>query len=158
MLITVLGVPMNGWAALSLAIQFLLPLLVGFVTTKETNRERQFLLLAGLTLLATVGTQVLQDHDAGVALNLVQIVVTAVVNFGVSILSHYGIWKPTNLAELALAVFRTPGPVGPAPLDPAPASSEAALPARHLYVLPGVAESPFAAGELPLEPVQKDVA
>lgn len=150
MLITVLGVPLNGWAALGLAIQFLLPLLVGFVTTKDTNRERQFLLLSLLTLLSTVATQVLQDHDAGEAINLVQIFVSAVVNLGISLLSHYGVWKPTNLAELALAVFRTPTP---SPETPAPAAAAAPLPARHLYVAPTFRDAAPAAGDLPLEPV-----
>lgn len=149
MLISVLGVPLNGWAALTLAIQFLLPLLVGFVTTKETNRERQFLLLGLLTLVSTVATQVLQAHDAGDTINLVQLFVAAVVNFGVSLLSHYSVWKPTNLAELALAIFRS----SPTPVNPAPAAVEAPLPARHLALVPNVPTAAPTAADLPLEPV-----
>jgi hypothetical protein len=148
MLIQVLGVPLDGWAALSLCLQFLLPLLVGLVTTKETNRETQFLLLGGLTLLATVITQVLDDHASGTAINLVQILVTAVVNFGVSLLAHYNVWKPTNLSDLVLAIFNRPAP---APLTPAPAAADAPLPARHLYLAPTVPEDGTAAVEAPLD-------
>lgn len=154
MTIEVLGAQLEGWAALNLAIQFILPLLVGLATTKVTSRGAQFLLLSGLTLLATVGAQALQAHDAGLPLNLVQIIVVAAVNFLVSTLSHYGVWKPTNLTELVLATLRT----APTPDDPAPQPPAAALPSRHLYTAPTFREGQKAGGDHVLQPVQKDTA
>lgn len=139
MLITVLGIPLNGWAALSIGIQFLLPLLVGLVTTRETNKERKFVLLAGLTLLATVGTQVYEAYLAGREINRVsvlQIVISAVINLVISLLSHYGIWKPNNISALMLALFshKTPDPLPPGVSSLAAVRIEKATP---------VAEEPY---------------
>lgn len=133
MLINVLGFQLDGWAALNVAIQFLLPLLVGLVTTKLTGRSTQFALLGLLTLLATVGTQELGAHSSGLPLNLVQVLVVAVVNFAVSLLSHYNVWKPTGLTDLLLSVLvKAPGaPVQsfPVPDPSAPISEASPVPA-----------------------------
>ena len=157
MQIQVLGLEVDGWAALNLAIQFVLPLLVGLVTTKVTGRGVQFLLLSLLTLVSTVAIQVLQAHTAGLQVALVQIVVQAVVNFGVSLLAHYNVWKPTNLSDLVLSVF-VKAPVvapAPAPLDPTPSAAaqtppDASLGARHLAVAPSAPDTVSAASPAPL--------
>ena len=151
MLINVLGLQLDQWAALNLAVQFILPLLVGLVTTKETNREVQFFLLGLLTLLATIGSQVAQDHASGAAINVVQVVVAAIVNFLISILAHYNIWKPTNLSDLMLSLFAknpapavTPAPTGTDPMDPVSAVLPASG-AKHLAVVPDPAPVPAVA-------------
>ncbi len=151
MVIDVLGVPLNGWAALTLTVQFVLPMLVGLVTTKETNRGRQFALLTGLTLVATVITQVIEQHEKGLQINIVQIVVSAVVNLVVSLLSHYGVWKPTNLSALMLAMFNQKPTDTPPPLNPSPNPAIADLPARHLYVAPTFRERDSRGGDHVLE-------
>lgn len=166
MQIQILGLTVDGWAALNLAIQFVLPLLVGLITTKVTGRGVQFLLLSVLTLVSTVGIQVFQAHTAGLAVDLVQIVVQAVVNFSVSLLAHYNVWKPTNLTDLVLSVFsKAPvaavaaAPVDPAPLTPAPAAADAALSGRHVAVVPTVPDPAPAASPAPLPaPVADPVA
>lgn len=143
MLINVLGAQLDGWAALSVVLQFILPLFVGLVTTKLTGRSTQFVLLALLTLAATVGTQASAAHSEGLPLNLVQILVVAVVNFAVSLLSHYTVWKPTGLTDLLLSMlikapaapavpvqsFPVPDPSAPiAPASPVPAVVPAPVP------------------------------
>jgi uncharacterized membrane protein YhaH (DUF805 family) len=134
MLITVLGAQLDGWAALNLAVQFLLPLLVGLVTNKLTGRNKQFLLLGVLTFLSTVGAQAFAAHDAGQPINLVQLVVVAVVNFAVSLLSHYQVWKPTNITALMLATMsqKPSAPVAPVPDPSAPLSPASPVPALTL--------------------------
>jgi len=135
MLITILGVTLDGWAALNLGIQFILPLLVGLVTTKLTGQKQQALLLLTLTLVATIAAQALEAHDAGLPLNLSQIIAVAIVNYAVSLLTHYGIWKPTGLSSLLLAVVTksSPAAIPPAPDPSAPVTPAAPVPA--LYVV-----------------------
>lgn len=136
MTVTVFGLPMDGWAALNLCIQFILPLVVGLVTNKLTGRKVQFFLLTFLTLVTAGTTDILQEHVAGLPIDLLQIFVTFIVNFAIAILSHYAIWKPTNLSDLMLSIFlKTPAPAGahsaaaPLPLPtPAPAVLAPAAP------------------------------
>lgn len=140
MLINVLGLQLDGWAALNVALQFILPLLVGLVTTKLTGRSTQFVLLALLTLAATVGTQELSAHAAGQPLNLVQVLVVAVVNFAVSLLSHYNVWKPTGLTDLLLSMLvkapAAPVQTFPVPDPSAPIAPASPVPAPALSLVP----------------------
>lgn len=142
MLITLYGVQLDGWAALNVALQFVLPAVVALVTTKLTGRRFQFLLLLGLTLVTTVGTQAFDAHAAGAPLNLVQIIVTAVINFAISLLSHYGVWKPSNLSDLLLAMFvKAPGahsPANPVPVPDPSAPISPASPVPALRIVPPV--------------------
>jgi hypothetical protein len=142
----VAGLTIDGWAALNLCIQFVLPLLVGLVTTRLTPGKQQALLLAGLTLIATIAAQVLEAHDSGRQLDLAQIVAVAIVNFIVSTLAHYSIWKPTGLSALLLAVFTHPVP------EQAPAAT-AAPPATVLApgttITPAIVDDPNARDGLP---------
>lgn len=150
MLINVLGLQLDGWASLNVALQFILPLLVGLVTTKLTGRSTQFVLLGALTLLATVGAQVLAAHADGTALNLVQVIVVAVVNFAVSLLAHYNVWKPTGLTDLLLSMLvKAPGaPVQSIPVpDPSAPISEAS-PVPAVAPVPDLAPVPVAAPAL----------
>jgi hypothetical protein len=138
-MITVLGIPLDGWASLSVLIQFVLPLLVGAVTSKMTGRKEQSLLLGVLTLIATVATQALSAHALGVPLNLLQVLIVAIVNFIVSTGAHYGLWKPTGLTELLLSMFVTVKPSDapavptfPVPDPDAPISPASPVPALSL--------------------------
>jgi hypothetical protein len=144
LLINVLGLQLDGWAALNVALQFVLPLLVGLVTTKLTGRSTQFILLAVLTLAATVGAQAMQAHAAGLPLNLVQVLVVAIVNFTVSVLSHYNVWKPIGLTDLLLSML-VKAPEAPVQSFPVPDPSAPISPASPVpAVVPDVAPAPAA--------------
>jgi hypothetical protein len=114
------------WAALAFGLQFLLPLVVGLITTRVTSSRDQFLLLASLTVLVTIATGAVSAHDAGTPFDVVQAVLNALAGFLVSVGTHFGIWKPTGLAGLLLAVGSRavtpdPTPSAPTPSTPAPA-------------------------------------
>lgn len=110
------------WTLLGFAVQFVLPLLVGLVTTKVTDSKIQALLLAGLSLVVSVASSALSAHAAGQAFDLVSAVLTALAGFITSVGAHFGLWKPTGAAAAVLGVLRK------APADPAPAPAPGPTP------------------------------
>lgn len=82
---------------LALAIQFLLPLLVGLVTTRVTGSGVKAVLLAALSAVA----QFLLALSAVGGFDLKQAAFSAVVGFAFSVAIHFGLWKPTGAAEAA---------------------------------------------------------
>lgn len=89
-------------------IAFVMPVLVGLVTTRVTSGARKAWLLAALTLASSVLFELarsLQDaatFDLGVAL------VAALPTFVVSVAGYYGLWKPTGVATAAQNVGTIP--------------------------------------------------
>jgi hypothetical protein len=90
-----------------LLLAFALPVLVGLVTTRVTSPARKAWLLAGLSLLASLLLELarsLQDsstYDLGIAL------LAALPAFVVSVASHYGLWKPTGVADKVQSIGST---------------------------------------------------
>jgi hypothetical protein len=75
----------------------LLPLLVGLVTTRETNPGRRAVLLALLSVVISLVTEVASALQQGVVYNLGTALVAAVVTFTIAVGTHYGLWQHTNL-------------------------------------------------------------
>ncbi|MBT8160970.1 MULTISPECIES: hypothetical protein [Arthrobacter] len=116
------------------------PVLVGLVTSKVTDSKLQAVYLAALSVLAPLVGSVadaLQNHtafDLGTAL------LTAIATFVTGVALHFGLWKPTGVADKAQSVFASdtrPGgllgntkdaPVVPTPV-PAPAPAPVTPPA-----------------------------
>jgi hypothetical protein len=88
-------------AIVQLLVAFVLPVLVGLVTTRITAAGRKAWLLAALTLVTSLLVELGraltggQTYDVGVAL------LAALPAFVVSVSSHYGLWKPTGVAVAA---------------------------------------------------------
>lgn len=83
---------------LGLLISVVLPVLVGLVTTRVTHAGTKAVLLLALSTangflveLAAPGP----GWDAGTA------IVLALVAFGIGVLSHFGLWKPTGVSGKA---------------------------------------------------------
>ncbi|RKN61852.1 hypothetical protein D7231_31765 [Streptomyces klenkii] len=94
---------------LGLAISVGLPVLVGLVTTRVTHAGVKAVLLLGLTAangflveLAAAG----DDYDVQTA------VVAWLVSFGMGVLAHFGLWKPTGVATAAQDVGTRRAPRG----------------------------------------------
>lgn len=87
---------------------FIMPVLVGLVTTRVTSGARKAWLLAGLTLASSLLFELarsLQDattFDLGVALT------GALPAFVVSVAGYYGLWKPTGVTTAAQNVGTIP--------------------------------------------------
>lgn len=75
----------------------LLPLLVGLVTTRETNPGRKAVYLAALSVVISLVTEIASALQAGVVYNLGTALVAAVVTFTIAVGTHYGLWKHTGL-------------------------------------------------------------
>lgn len=90
-----------------LLLTVLLPIAVGFVTTKTTAPAAKAWLLAALTLTASLLTQLasaLANHatyDLGVAL------LAAIPAFAISVAMYYGLWKPTGVGAAVQDVEST---------------------------------------------------
>lgn len=72
-------------------LQIGLPLLVAIVTTRVTSPRRRGIMLAALTVLATLLNAVLQGLMGG-HVELFGILLTALVGFLISVGFHFGLW------------------------------------------------------------------
>ena len=84
-----------------LLIAFILPVLVGLVTTRVTSPAIKAWMLAGLSLVTSLLVELARaiasatTYDLGIAL------LAALPAFVVSVASHYGLWRPTGVTEKA---------------------------------------------------------
>lgn len=102
----VVGFTLDPSTVVQLLIAFVLPVLVGLVTTRVTSPSTKAWLLAGLTLVTALLVEleraITTDEvfDIGVAL------LTVLPAFVVSVATHYGLWKPTGVIGAAQSVGR----------------------------------------------------
>lgn len=82
---------------LGLVITFVLPLLVGVVTTHVTHPGIQAVLLLLFTAANGLLVEYLAPHPAGYSIT--SAIVLALVAFVMSVAAHFGLWKPTGLSS-----------------------------------------------------------
>lgn len=85
-----------------LLVAFLLPVLVGLVTTRVTSSGRRAWLLAGLTLATSLLVELGRALTAGTIYDLGVALLTALPAFVVSVATHYGLWKPAGVTDAVL--------------------------------------------------------
>lgn len=98
------------------AVAFVLPLLVGLVTTRVTHGGIKAVLLAGLTLVSSLLVELGESIVAGTVFDLGHALMLALPAFVVSVATHFGLWKPTGLADKAQGVGDS-APYGEVPND-----------------------------------------
>ena len=96
----------NVWDVLAFASGTVLPLIVGLVTTKVTSPGVKSVLLLALSIIASGLAQVLQTHQNGQSFDLWNWLLTALATFIVGVSSHFGLWRPTGVADKILSVGR----------------------------------------------------
>jgi uncharacterized membrane protein YedE/YeeE len=89
---------------LGLAISVVLPVLVGLVTTRVTSAGVKAVLLL---LLTAVNGFLVELSQAGDGYSIGTAVVLWGVSFGIGVLIHFGLYKPTGLSALAQNTGRT---------------------------------------------------
>lgn len=89
---------------LTLLVSFLLPVLVGLVTKTTTSPGAKAVLLAALSLVAGVVSQALAAANEGVQFDLFASIYSFAGVFIVAVATHFGVWKPTGVAEKAQEV------------------------------------------------------
>lgn len=90
------------WAGvIQLVLVGVLPLLVGLVTTRVTSSRVKAVLLALLSFVSSLLTEILAAAEAGVAYDLWQGLLNGLLTFIGAVALHYGFWKPVGASEAA---------------------------------------------------------
>lgn len=92
---------------IGLLVSTVLPILVGLVTTRVTNGGIKAVVLAGLAAVTGLLTELGAAVSAGVAYDLGNGLVLALTAFLVATAMHFGLWKPTTVADKAQGVLVT---------------------------------------------------
>ncbi len=79
-----------------LLISTVLPLLVGLVTTRVTDSSKKAWLLAALSLVTSLLTELGQHIATGTTYDIGQGLLLALPTFLIAVGLHYGLWKPTG--------------------------------------------------------------
>lgn len=99
-------------AVVHLLVAFVLPVVVGLVTTRVTSAARKAWALAGLSLATSLLVELGRAIADGVTFDVGVAMLAALPAFVVSVASHYGLWKPTGVATAAQRVGASPAPAG----------------------------------------------
>lgn len=92
---------------LQLVLGVLLPVLVGLVTTRATSSGAKAVLLAALSVVTSLLTELVGALQAGTVYNLGFALVLGLGTFIVAVATHYGLLKPTGVSSAAQGTFRT---------------------------------------------------
>ena len=95
-------------AVVQLVIAFVLPVLVGLVTTRVTDSGVKAWLLAGLSLATSLLVELTRSLTDGTVYDLGVALVAALPAFVVSVAAHYGLWKATGVSRVAQDHVVTP--------------------------------------------------
>lgn len=89
-----------------LLVAFVLPVLVGLVTTRATSAALKAWLLAGLSLLTSLLVELGRSISEGATFDVGVALLAALPAFVVSVATHYGLWRPTGTTDKVQAVGR----------------------------------------------------
>lgn len=96
------------WAiVVQIVLAVVLPILVGLVTTRVTKGSTKAWLLAGLTLVTSMLTQLAVTIANGTAFDLGLALLSVIPAFAISVATYYGLWKPTGVGAAAQDVETT---------------------------------------------------
>lgn len=84
----------------------ILPILVALVTTRVTASGTKAVLLAVLSLVASLLAEAIRAWQAGEAYDVGLGLILALPTFAIAVATHYGLWRPTGVADAAAGVGR----------------------------------------------------
>ncbi|WP_199572771.1 hypothetical protein [Streptomyces murinus] len=96
---------------LGLLTSVVLPVLVGLVTTRVTSPGAKGILLLALSTVNGFVVEYAAPHDASYSVGTAAVL--ALVSFGMGVLMHFGLWKPTGVSAAAQNVLITASPSTP---------------------------------------------
>lgn len=91
----------DGGMTLQLVLTVVLPVLVGLVTKRVTSASTKAILLAGLSVVSSLLTEILSAAEAGTAYDLGRGLTAALFTFVGAVALHYGLFKPTGVSKAA---------------------------------------------------------
>jgi hypothetical protein len=92
---------------IQLVLAVILPILVGLVTTRITSGAKKAWLLAGLSLVTSVVTQIGVAVANNSVFDLGLALLATIPAFAISVATYYGLWKPTGVGVAAQDVEAT---------------------------------------------------
>lgn len=92
---------------IQLVLAVILPILVGLVTTRITSGAKKAWLLAGLSLVTSVVTQIGVAVANNSVFDLGLALLATIPAFAISVATYYGLWKPTGVGVAAQDVDAT---------------------------------------------------
>jgi ABC-type branched-subunit amino acid transport system permease subunit len=97
---------------LTLVINIVLPLLVGYVTTELTASKFQAALLMLLTAVTGFVSEWVKALNGHETFNITDALFTWLTGFVAAVAAHYGLWRPTGASAVAQRslVRSKPGP------------------------------------------------
>ncbi|MEV8028436.1 hypothetical protein [Cellulosimicrobium funkei] len=104
--VPVVAFTLDPLAVVQLCIAFVLPVLVGLVTTRVTSSAAKAWLLALLSLVTSLLVELARALTESVTYDLGVALLIALPAFVVSVATHYGLWKPTGISGAAQDVGR----------------------------------------------------
>lgn len=96
--VPVVAFTLDPLAVVQLCIAFVLPVLVGLVTTRVTSSGAKAWLLALLSLVTSLLVELARALTESVTYDLGVALLIALPAFVVSVATHYGLWKPTGIS------------------------------------------------------------
>ncbi len=99
--VPVVSVAFDWPLIVGMIVSVVLPLLVGLVTKRVTNSGTKAVILAALSAVTGLLTELGNSMTAGVTYNLGMGIVFALAAFLVAVGMHFGIYKPTGASTAA---------------------------------------------------------
>lgn len=88
----------NVGGLLSLILTLILPLLVAVITTRVTSSRTKGLLLLIVVVVKTIVEALIANNNDVINFAWIPFLMNLAVNFGLAVMMHFGIWKPTGAA------------------------------------------------------------
>lgn len=96
------------WAVIvQVLLAFIMPVVVALVSTRVTASNVRSWLLASLTLITSLLTELGRSIATGTPFDVGIALLAAIPAFVVSVATYYGLWKPTGVAAAAQDVEST---------------------------------------------------
>jgi hypothetical protein len=99
-----------AWQLFQLLASTVFPLVIGLVTTRVTDAARRAVLLAGLSVVSSLATELAAALQTHTAYNLGQALLAALASFLIAVGFHFGLWKATGLDKAAQDALVTASP------------------------------------------------
>jgi len=93
---------------LQLLASTIFPLLIGLITTRDTNPGRRAILLALLSVLTSLAAALAVALQTGRPYDLVAGLLSALVSFLIAVGMHFGLWSPTGAAAIVQGIGSAP--------------------------------------------------
>lgn len=91
------------WQIIQAVVAIFLPIVVGLVTTRVTAANRKAVLLAGLSVVTSLLTELGHALQTNTTYNLGLALLFAIGTFAVAVATHYGLYKAPNAVGVSIS-------------------------------------------------------